>query len=113
MEPALTTAEDQRWKSYNWYEKRNLKYTQKQMISDEIANITMKLVKQRDENSEPDTAPPADVEMLNRVFGERNRFYNTYYPNKFGIKQVVGPFGASTLHELKQEEKYLKAMEKS
>jgi ABC-type transporter MlaC component len=44
----LLTGEDQRWKSFNNFEKTDHKALQKLILKDEITNIAMRIVKARE-----------------------------------------------------------------
>ena len=77
---ALLTCEEQKWKSFNNFEKNDHKATKKQMLKDEITNIAMRIVKAREAQENLSfceetgklhgTWKVGEVEMMNKGFGE-------------------------------------------
>lgn len=81
--------DSRQWKSFNNFENEN-KFQQKQMLRDEISNITMRIVKAREAQKNmiyadsdcqrqlQKTWKVGEVELMTKGFSERNRFFNLF-----------------------------------
>lgn len=105
------------WKSFNNFEPER-KFQQKQILRDEISNITMRILKAREAQknmatyaqSEGDERPlqkswkVGEVELMTKGFSERNRYFNLFpCQRKYGLKFVSPPVAESSLHQLRLE----------
>jgi hypothetical protein len=108
----LLTAEEQRWKCYNSFERKDNAFKQKEVLKDEINNIAMRIVKAREAKQQNCAFTDSqwkvpDVEMISKTITEGNRFYNCFaYQKKTGVKFVPPPVGWERgIEGLKEEQR--------
>jgi hypothetical protein len=115
--PVLTTAEEQRWKEFNSYERRDHNLRKKEAVRGEINDIYYKIALERQKRigeaaatlSNMDAASTAsgwkvpDIEATARYFDENARYYNTHRDERrYGVKHVPPP-KAENLQQLLEE----------
>ena len=97
----LTTAEDQRWKEFNNYERRDHNLRKKEAVRGEINDIYYKIALERQKRLGVSTKDPMatdaswkvpDIEATSRYFDENARFYNTHRDQRvYGLKYIPPP----------------------
>ena len=112
----LTTAESQRWKEFNSYERRDHNLRKKEAVRGEINDIYYKIALERQQrlgesksskvdqmNTTEASWKVPDIEATSRYFDEGARFYNTHRDQRrYGLKYVPPP-KAENLQQLLEE----------
>lgn len=105
--PKDNYARQQEWKSFSNFDKLDHQRVTKNLLKDEIADITMKVAKTRESGSNSqviNTWKPNAIEHLQRQTQEGGRFYELNKKRLHGLKAVPPPGRAQSYFELKEEQ---------